>query len=283
MIGWSLAPKWPILAPFCGMDHQNSISYWYMIPFLSEAVEASRCHFFKNRLKKKIRIMKTNFECHLLFSQRLLRPVYVTFSETGWWNSNFQTSGIYRYLQAKSNLHISICQSHFKRNSSMWNTLYFHQDFYLFPIAGAMFVVNGGVYALSAPVWGYLCDKRLPPIIVTLLGSVCIAVAFLFIGPVPFIPVPTSLGLCIGMLFIHGLGFAAQLVAAFSSAHSEALIAGKAFKIVTKMFKFLNQCFARLRFWKSVSSKTAVAPSSRFRKSETLFQTEVMQNTDLRI
>ena len=94
-----------------------------------------------------------------------------------------------------------------------------------------MFVVNGGVYALSAPVWGYLCDKRLPSIIVTLLGSVCIAVAFVFIGPVPFIPVPTSLGLCIGMLFIHGLGFAAQLVAAFSSAHSEALIAGKAFKI----------------------------------------------------
>ena len=38
------------------------------------------------------------------------------------------------------------------------------------------------------------------------------------------------------------------------------------------MFKFLNQCFARLRFWKSVSSKSAVAPSSRFRESETLFQ-----------
>ena len=38
------------------------------------------------------------------------------------------------------------------------------------------------------------------------------------------------------------------------------------------MFKFLNQCFARLRFWESVSSKTAVAPSSRFCESETLFQ-----------
>ena len=38
------------------------------------------------------------------------------------------------------------------------------------------------------------------------------------------------------------------------------------------MFKFLNQCFARLRFWKSVSSKTAVAPSNRFCESETLFQ-----------
>ena len=41
---------------------------------------------------------------------------------------------------------------------------------------------------------------------------------------------------------------------------------------LTKMFRFLNQCFARLRFWKSVSSKTAVAPSSRFCEFETLFQ-----------
>ena len=40
------------------------------------------------------------------------------------------------------------------------------------------------------------------------------------------------------------------------------------------MFKFLNQCFARLRFWKSVSSTTAVAPSSRFCESETLFQNQ---------
>ena len=58
------------------------------------------------------------------FCWRLLRPAYVTFLKTGWWNSNFQTSAMYRYLQAKSNLHISICQSHFKRNISMWNTLY---------------------------------------------------------------------------------------------------------------------------------------------------------------
>ena len=56
-------------------------------------------------------------------SQRLLRPTHVSSLKTDCWNSNFQTSGIYRYLQAKSNLHISICQRHFKRNISMWNTL----------------------------------------------------------------------------------------------------------------------------------------------------------------
>ena len=38
-----------------------------------------------------------------------------------------------------------------------------------------------------------------------------------------------------------------------------------------KMFKFLSNCFARLRSWKSVSSKTVVDPSSRFHEFETLF------------
>ena len=42
--------------------------------------------------------------------------------------------------------------------------------------------------------------------------------------------------------------------------------------ITDKGFSFLYQCFAQLRFWKSVSSKTVVAPASRFCESETLCQ-----------
>ena len=41
----------------------------------------------------------------------------------------------------------------------------------------------------------------------------------------------------------------------------------------TKVLKCLNQCFARLRSWKSVPSKTAVDPASRFCEFETLFPT----------
>jgi hypothetical protein len=50
----SLAPKWSNPIPFCGMDIKNQIFYWYLILFLSEAVEAD-------------------------------------FLKTGWWNSNIQT------------------------------------------------------------------------------------------------------------------------------------------------------------------------------------------------
>ena len=48
MVGSSLAPKWPILVPFCGMDHQKSNFLLILALFLLEAVEASRCPFFEN-------------------------------------------------------------------------------------------------------------------------------------------------------------------------------------------------------------------------------------------
>ena len=54
--------KWPILAPFCEMDHQKSNFFtdiWYVC---------------------------TNF------CLRLLSPADVTVLKTGWWNSNVQTS-----------------------------------------------------------------------------------------------------------------------------------------------------------------------------------------------
>ena len=47
-----LAPQWPILVPYCGMDIRKSIFHWYLIPFLSEAVEASPCYLFQNWLMK---------------------------------------------------------------------------------------------------------------------------------------------------------------------------------------------------------------------------------------
>ena len=48
MVWSSLAPKWPILVHFCGMDHQKSFFLLILAPFLWEAVEASQCYFFEN-------------------------------------------------------------------------------------------------------------------------------------------------------------------------------------------------------------------------------------------
>jgi hypothetical protein len=55
-------------------------------------------------------------------------------------------------------------------------------------ILGLMFVINGGTYALTAPCWGWLCDRKLMPKIVTATGCLLIIVGFLLVGPAPFVP-----------------------------------------------------------------------------------------------
>ncbi|CAH0558248.1 unnamed protein product, partial [Brassicogethes aeneus] len=93
------------------------------------------------------------------------------------------------------------------------------RKFNLSPVVlGLMFVINGGIYALSAPVFGWLCDKFCTPKCVTIFGTILVAIAFCLIGPAPFIPVQTTLWLTIAGLVCHGLGMAAQLVASFSDA-----------------------------------------------------------------
>lgn len=67
-----------------------------------------------------------------------------------------------------------------------------HFQFKLSPmVLGLMFVINGGTYALTAPWWGWLCDKVLPPKVVTLLGCIVLMIGFSLIGPVPFLDMPT--------------------------------------------------------------------------------------------
>lgn len=91
---------------------------------------------------------------------------------------------------------------------------------------GLMFVLNGATYALSAPCWGWLCDKKLSPRGVTAFGALVVVVAFTFVGPMPFLPLDTSLPMCIVSLVVHGIGFGAELVATFSGAHRDAIAHG---------------------------------------------------------
>ena len=44
---------------------KNPIFHWYLVPFLTEIVEASHCHFFKNWLKKlKFPNLRTHWSLH---------------------------------------------------------------------------------------------------------------------------------------------------------------------------------------------------------------------------
>ena len=81
-----------------------------------------------------------------------------------------------------------------------------------------MFVAQGGPFAISSPCWGYLCDKFINPNAVVIMGAFFNLLAFLFIGPVTFIPIPTLPSVCILALIIQGIGVSAKLIAGFTIA-----------------------------------------------------------------
>lgn len=68
----------------------------------------------------------------------------------------------------------------------------FRPQFNLSPmVMGLMFVINGGMYAVSAPLWGWLCDRpAVRPKWVTVVGCGFIAAAFLLVGPAPVFVLP---------------------------------------------------------------------------------------------
>ncbi|OXA37035.1 MFS-type transporter SLC18B1 [Folsomia candida] len=96
------------------------------------------------------------------------------------------------------------------------------------PLAtGAIFIVNGGVYAISSPIWGWICDRapnRLK--LVSILGCLLMFVGFGLIGPIPYVPLQPSLwGVIVGQA-IQGVGLGAVLVSAFIQSLQEAIKTG---------------------------------------------------------
>jgi len=100
------------------------------------------------------------------------------------------------------------------------------RDFHLSPlIVGSLFVVSGGTYGFSAPLWGMICDHK-PPKAVTSIGAVLIIIGFAVLGPLPFLGFNKSIGSIIGGLVLHGLGLGSEVVSGFADAHKSALTAG---------------------------------------------------------
>ncbi|KAG8225476.1 hypothetical protein J437_LFUL004477 [Ladona fulva] len=101
--------------------------------------------------------------------------------------------------------------------------------FALSPTAvGGVFVVSGGMYVISAPLIGRLCDKRMIPAVVAIcVGHAMISISFFVIGPAPFLPnIPTILWLSICGLAVHGFGVGLILVPGFVDGMTKAILGG---------------------------------------------------------
>jgi len=93
-------------------------------------------------------------------------------------------------------------------------------------LVGAVFILNGGVYAITAPTWGRICDQSAQPKWFTVIGTAFTISGFLFVGPLPIFPWDTSLwSICIGLV-LFGLGLGATLVSAFIQALQDAIALG---------------------------------------------------------
>ncbi|OXA37015.1 MFS-type transporter SLC18B1 isoform X2 [Folsomia candida] len=91
---------------------------------------------------------------------------------------------------------------------------------------GLMFIIYGAVYAITAPLFGWFCDRVASPIYVLLFGAILIFTGFLLIGPAPFIPIDTIVWVTAVGLVIMGLGLSAILVASFLYCLSESMTNG---------------------------------------------------------
>ena len=90
-----------------------------------------------------------------------------------------------------------------------------------------MFVLNGGTYALTAPIFGYICDHfQSSPMPINFLGVTIITVAFFFLGPAPFLGLPTLMPVCVATLVLHGCANGSVLVSSFCISQNEAIANG---------------------------------------------------------
>ena len=78
-----------------------------------------------------------------------------------------------------------------------------------------MFIIDGGVYSLVAPLTGRLLDRGLPCLPVLGLGSLVISLGFLLLAPLPLPLAPALEQVAVGAA-VHGLGMALNFISGIS-------------------------------------------------------------------
>jgi len=92
---------------------------------------------------------------------------------------------------------------------------------------GSLFMVMGGSYGISLPVWGTLCDAKWCDVkVIELVGAFLVSFGFLVIGPLPLLPFEKTLVTVIIGMALHGFGLGASVVGGFADAHKSALACG---------------------------------------------------------
>lgn len=80
---------------------------------------------------------------------------------------------------------------------------------------GSIFVISGAIYSVTAPGWGWLCDRGFNNKFLAIIGCALMGICYLLIGPAPFLPFDTSIAIvCVALMFF-GFGTGGKIVSAF--------------------------------------------------------------------
>ena len=82
--------------------------------------------------------------------------------------------------------------------------------------ASLLFIIDGGVYSLAAPLTGRLLDRGLACLPVLGLGSLVISLGFLLLAPLTTATTSPSLEHVAAGAAVHGLGMALNFIASLS-------------------------------------------------------------------
>ncbi|XP_071481859.1 MFS-type transporter SLC18B1-like [Diadema antillarum] len=116
----------------------------------------------------------------------------------------FVGSGAFGFLDPTLSLHVEV----FTRSAT---------------IVGLLFLLAGGCYAISSPIWGYLAEQFKISRLLVILGSIMSAVAFLLMGPSPLLDLPNELWIICVSLFLAGVFVSASVIASFTDFYLAAL------------------------------------------------------------
>ncbi|XP_071492402.1 MFS-type transporter SLC18B1-like [Diadema antillarum] len=82
-------------------------------------------------------------------------------------------------------------------------------------LVGVLFLLIGGTYGATAPIWGYIADKKKTTRIMMALGFYLSGLSFMLIGPSPLLNLPSKLWIVIVALSLMGLSIGVALMPAF--------------------------------------------------------------------
>ncbi|XP_042898560.1 MFS-type transporter SLC18B1 isoform X1 [Parasteatoda tepidariorum] len=83
-------------------------------------------------------------------------------------------------------------------------------------IVGCIFLIEGVVDAVIAPIWGLFAERVPNAQCLTIFGALAFIVAFIIIGPLPFFNIHTQLSLVIVSQVLIGIGMAGEIVCSFT-------------------------------------------------------------------